>query len=43
MWSSRDRRTLLDKMPALVAVVAIAEVVYFAADAYYAARKTGWP
>ena len=39
VWSNRDRRTLLDKMLALLAIVAIEEPFYFVADAYYAARK----
>src|SRR5271156_2079818 len=39
VWSNRDRRTLLDKMLALLGIVAIAHPVYFVADAYYAARK----
>ena len=39
VWSNRDRRTLLDKMLALLAIVAIQDPFYFVADAYYAARK----
>jgi hypothetical protein len=39
VWSNRDRRTLLDKMIALIAIVGINEPFYFVADAYYAARK----
>jgi hypothetical protein len=39
VWSNRDRRTLLDKMLALLGIVAIAQPCYFVADAYYAARK----
>ena len=39
MWSNRDRRTLLDKMIALLAIVAIKDRFYFVADAYYAAGK----
>jgi hypothetical protein len=39
MLSNRDRRTLLDKMLALLGIAAIAEPCYFVADAYYAARK----
>src|ERR1700726_5352812 len=39
VWSNRDRRTLLDKMLALLGIVAIAEPCYFVADAYYAAHK----
>jgi hypothetical protein len=37
--SNRDRRTGLDKMLALLGIVAIAEPFYFVADAYYAAHK----
>ena len=40
VWSNRDRRTLLDKMLALLGIVAIAEPCYFVADAYYAARRS---
>lgn len=39
VWSNRDRRTLLDKMLALLALIALNEPFYFVADAYYAARK----
>jgi hypothetical protein len=39
VWSNRDRRTLLDKMLALLGIVAIPAPYYFVADAYYAARK----
>jgi hypothetical protein len=39
VWSNRDRRTLLDKMIALLAIVDINGPFYFVADAYYAARK----
>lgn len=39
VWSNRDWRTLLDKMPALLGIVAITEPCYFVADAYYAAHK----
>ena len=39
VWSNRDRRTVLDKMIALLAIVAIKDPFYFVADAYYAARK----
>ena len=39
VWSNRDRRTLLDKMLALLGIVAIGQPCYFVADAYYAARK----
>lgn len=39
VWSNRDRRTLLDKMLALLGSIAIKDPFYFVADAYYAARK----
>jgi hypothetical protein len=39
VWSNRDRRTLLDKMIALLGIVSVNEPFYFVADAYYAARK----
>jgi hypothetical protein len=39
VWSNRDRRTLLDRMLALLAIVAIQQPFYFVADAFYAARK----
>ncbi len=39
VWTNRDRRTLLDKMLALLGIVAITEPCYFVADAYYAAHK----
>jgi hypothetical protein len=39
VWSNRDRRTLLDKMLALLDTVAINQPFYFVADAYYAAGK----
>jgi len=39
VWSNRDRRTLLDKMLALLGIVDIKEPFYFVADAYYAAQK----
>jgi hypothetical protein len=39
VWSNRDRRTLLDKMLALLGTAAIPAPFYFVADAYYAARK----
>ena len=39
VWSNRDRRTLLDKMLALLGIVAIREPFYFVADAFYAAGK----
>ncbi len=37
--SNRDQRTLLDKMIALLASIAITEPFYFIADAYYASHK----
>jgi hypothetical protein len=39
VWSNRDRRTLLDKMLALIGLLDIASPFYFVADAYYAAGK----
>ena len=39
VWSNRDRRTLLDKMLALLNIVAVADPFYFVGDAYYAAGK----
>src|ERR1700747_1503478 len=39
IWSNRDQRTLLDKMLALLGILAIEEPFYFVADAYYAAHK----
>lgn len=39
VWSNRDRRTLLDKMIALLGIISIKEPLYFVADAYYAAGK----
>ena len=39
IWSNRDRRTFLDKMLALLAIVAMKEPFYFVADAYYAVRQ----
>jgi hypothetical protein len=39
VWSNRDRRTLLDKMLALIGIVGIAEAFYFVGDAYYASGK----
>ena len=43
VWSNRDRRTLLDKMLALLGIVAIAQPCYFVADAYYAAPARSSP
>ena len=37
--SNRDRRTLLDKMIGLLAIIRIQEPYYFVADAYYASQK----
>ena len=39
MWSNRDRRTLLDKMLALLGIAAVEQPFYLVADAYYAAHK----
>jgi DDE superfamily endonuclease len=39
VWSNRDKRTLLDKMIALLGIVAIQQPFYFVADAYYASHK----
>ncbi|MSQ72320.1 MAG: IS4 family transposase [Betaproteobacteria bacterium] len=39
VWSNLDRRTLLDKMLALLDIVDIEQAYYFVADAYYAAGK----
>lgn len=39
IWSNRDRRTLLDKMLALLGILAMRDPFYFVADAYYAAHK----
>lgn len=39
VWSNRDRRTLLDKMLALLGLLAMNDPFYFVADAFYAARK----
>lgn len=39
VWSNRDKRTLLDKMIALLAIVDIQQPFYFVADAYYASHK----
>ena len=37
VWSNRDRRTLLDKMLALLGLIGMATPFYLVADAYYAA------
>lgn len=37
--SNRDRRTLLDKMISLLAIIRVQEPYYFVADAYYASQK----
>jgi hypothetical protein len=37
--TNRDKRTLLDKMLALLRIVALPQSYYFVADAYYASRK----
>jgi hypothetical protein len=39
--TNRDRRTLMDKMLALLAIVGIEEPYYFVADRYYLCRKIG--
>jgi len=39
VWSNRDKRTLLDKMLALLKMVDIQQPFYFVADAYYASQK----
>ncbi len=39
VWSNRDRRTLLDKMLALLGIAAVEQPFYVVADAYYAAHK----
>ena len=39
VWSNRDKRTLLDKMLALLKIVEIQQRFYFVADAYYASQK----
>jgi hypothetical protein len=39
VFSNRDRRTLLDKMIALLDSLALGAPYYFVADAYYASRK----
>lgn len=39
VWSNRDKRTLLDKMLALIGVVDVGQPFYFVADAYYASGK----
>jgi hypothetical protein len=35
VWSNRDRRTLLDKMLALLNIAAVPDPFYFVGDAYY--------
>ena len=39
IWSNRDKRTLLDKMLALLGILALGQPFYFVADAYYASGK----
>jgi hypothetical protein len=39
VWSNRDRRTRLDKMPALPGIAAVEQPFSFVAGAYYAAHK----
>jgi hypothetical protein len=43
VFSNRDKRTLLDKMIALLDGLGLAEPFYFVADAYYASRKIVLP
>jgi len=43
VFSNRDRRTLLDKMIALLDSLALSVPFYFVADAYYASRKIARP
>ncbi len=46
VFSNRDRRTLLDKMAALIDSIGLEENCYFVADAYYASGrslKDCWP
>jgi len=43
VFSNRDRRTLLDKMLALLGVLGLDAPYYFLADAYYASRKIASP
>jgi hypothetical protein len=43
VFSNRDRRTLLDKMIALLDALALSDPFYFVADAYYASRKVAQP
>ena len=37
--TNRDKRTLLDKMIALMRIIPLHQGYYFVADAYYASRK----
>jgi hypothetical protein len=39
IWSNRDKRTLLDKMLALIGLLDIQQPFYLVADAYYASGK----
>lgn len=39
VFSNRDKRTLLDKMVALLGSLGICQAFYFVADAYYASKK----
>lgn len=43
VFSNRDQRTLLDKMLQLLSSLAMDELYYFVADAYYASRKIALP
>ena len=39
MWSNRDRRSLLDKLLALLGIAAVEQPFYFVDVAYYATHK----
>jgi len=43
VFSNRDKRTLLDKMVALVESLALGVPFYFVGDAYYASKKVALP
>ena len=42
VFSNRDKRTLIDKLAALMKSLALNEPAYLVADAYYGARKMIW-
>jgi DDE superfamily endonuclease len=42
VFSNRDRRTLYDKLLALIAIIDVHTPFYLVADAYYACRKMAW-